>query len=364
MSLYSWALRPALFALDPERAHDTIMAALQQPLVVTGLQSSCAVPADGRLQQRVLGLQFDNPLGLAAGLDKQGTAAAAWAAIGFGHAEIGTVTPLPQPGNPRPRMFRLPADQALINRLGFNSIGASGVAANLAAGAGAATRASIRIGVNVGKNKTTPNDRAVDDYIRAVDALHPHADYFTVNVSSPNTPGLRALQEATTLRALIEQVVAHVRRVAVEEIPVLVKFSPDAALRELLGSVDAALAGGASGIIATNTTTEREGLRSPAAVIAQAGGLSGAPLRDLANLTCQHLFRHVGRHVPIVGVGGIFNADHAYDRIRSGATLVQMYTGLIYEGPGAVGQTLRGVAERLEHDGFSNVADAIGADVA
>ena len=337
------------------------MSALRQPLLLKALRWSANPPSDPRLRQRVLGLPFDNPLGVAAGLDKQGTAVAAWAALGFGHAEIGTVTPRFQPGNPRPRIFRLPADAALINRLGFNSAGAAEVARNLAA----VSARGMVVGVNVGKNKLTPIEHAVDDYIRAVEALHRYADYFTVNVSSPNTEGLRTLQEAATLRLLVEKVVAHVRSVAAGDrsIPVLAKFSPDSPLPDLLASVDAALEAGASGIIATNTTVSRDGLVSPTNVTAETGGLSGAPLRAAANRACQQIFRHIGRRVPIIGVGGIFNADHAYERIRSGATLVQIYTGLIYEGPGAPARILRGLAARLEHDGFASVSDAIGVDV-
>jgi dihydroorotate dehydrogenase len=359
LSIYKWAARPVLFSLDPEHAHELIISALRQPWLAGALHAAVQPPDNPRLRQHVLGLPFENPLGVAAGLDKQATAVAAWAALGFGHAEIGTVTPLPQPGNPRPRMFRLPADAALINRLGFNSQGALAVARNLAG----AARPALRIGVNVGKNRQTPLDRAADDYVRAVEALHRYADYFTINVSSPNTEGLRTLQEAARLRSLVEQVVAHVKSVAGNRsIPVLAKFSPDSPLSDLLASVDAALAAGASGVIATNTTVSRSGLASTAALTGESGGLSGAPLRAAANRTCRQLFTHIGRRVPIVGVGGVSTADHAYERIRSGATLVQMYTGLVYEGPAAAARILRGLGERLERDGFGNVSDAIGVD--
>ena len=294
-----------------------------------------------------------------AGLDKQATAVNAWGALGFGHVEIGTVTPRPQPGNPKPRLFRLQPDAALINRLGFNSDGASDVAARLAHSAAR----SIQVGINVGKNKLTSLEDAADDYVRAIEALHRYANYFTVNVSSPNTEGLRALQEATTLRTLVERVVTHVNAVAGRTIPVFAKLSPDSPLASILSSADAALAGGAAGIIATNTTLSRDGLRSADTLTSETGGLSGAPLRLTANHVCQELFRHLGRRAPIIGVGGIFTADHAYERIRSGATLIQMYTGLIYEGPFAPARILRGLAARLERDGFNNVAEAIGVDV-
>jgi dihydroorotate dehydrogenase len=345
--------------MDPEHAHELTISALGGPLMQRTLASLITAPDNTRLRQRVAGLPFENPLGLAAGLDKQATAVNAWAALGFGHVEIGTVTPRPQPGNPKPRLFRLPADSALINRLGFNSDGASDVAAHLAA----ATARSIQVGVNIGKNKLTTLEEAADDYVRAIEALHRFASYFTVNVSSPNTEGLRALQEATTLRALVERVVTHVNAVAGRSIPVFAKLSPDSPLASILASADAALEGGASGIIATNTTVLREGLRSPGTVTGETGGLSGAPLRATANRVCQELFRHIGRRAPIVGVGGIFNADHAYQRIRSGATLIQMYTGLIYEGPLAPARILRGLGARLDRDGLNTIADAVGVDV-
>jgi dihydroorotate dehydrogenase len=360
MSLYTRVIRPALFALDPERAHNLTMAAIRQPLVVRGLQLIPRGPARGSLRQDVFGMAFENPVGLAAGLDKQGTAIAAWAALGFGFAEIGTVTPRPQPGNPQPRLFRLPDDLAIINRLGFNSVGASGVARNLTVG----PASSMRVGVNVGKNKETPNERAAEDYLRAVEVLHPFASYFVVNVSSPNTSGLRDLQESRTLRALVEQVAGRLREVASGTlIPVLVKVSPDMAPADLLDSVDAALEGGAAGVIATNTTLAREGLRTGEPLAREAGGLSGGPLRAAANNACRLLFRRFGPSVPIIGVGGMFNADQAYERIRSGATLVQLFTGLVYEGPAAVPRIVRGLAERLERDRFTNVREAIGADV-
>lgn len=299
------------------------------------------------------GLRFDHPIGLAAGLDKQGTALGAWEALGFAFAEIGTVTPRPQPGNPRPRLFRLPDDQAIINRFGFNSAGAAGVAGNLARQA----RAAMRLGINVGKNQDTANERAAEDYVAAVTALRRFADYFVINVSSPNTTGLRDLQESRTLRLLVAQVVG-----AAERIPVLVKVSPDMPPDDLLHSVDAAIEGGAASVIATNTTLARTGLRAKH-LAAEAGGLSGAPLRDVADDVCRLLYKRIGRTVPIVGVGGIFTADDAYRRIRSGASLVQIYTALIYEGPELVARLVDGLAERLRRDGFSSLKEAVGVDV-
>ena len=345
--------------MDPELAHDITMGVLASPLGPLATQGVAATAANAALHQQVFGLDFRNPLGLAAGLDKQGTATAAWSALGFGFAEIGTVTPRPQPGNPKPRLFRLPQDEAIINRFGFNSDGAEAVARNLPDRG----RFNLRVGVNIGKNKDTPNERAVEDYLAAVDALHPRADYFVVNVSSPNTAGLRDLQEARTLRNLLAQVVNRVDLVATRTIPVLVKVSPDMADADLLASADAALEGGAAGIVATNTSIQRAGLRTPGTMASEVGGLSGRPLRADANRVCRLLFKHVAGRVPIVGVGGIFNADDAYERIRSGATLVQLYTALIYEGPAVVGNIRRGLTDCLQRDGFTQVHDAIGADV-
>lgn len=367
MSFYTRALRPALFALDAERAHDLTMAALRRPLVVNTLRRSDHDAFDQLLSQRLWGLDFRNPFGLAAGLDKQGTALSAWAALGFGFAEIGTVTPLPQPGNPKPRMFRLPRDRAIINRLGFNSVGAAGVARNLAEGVTkvrlkADTTTAFRVGINIGKNKDTPNETAVEDYVRTIDELHPFADYFAINVSSPNTEGLRDLQDSRLLRSLVEQVVARVAaRSTSRPIPVLVKVSPDTAENELLRSVEAAVEGGAQGVIATNTTVARASLESRSGTN-EAGGLSGLPLKSKANSIAKLLFRHLGTRVPIVGVGGVFTADDAYGRMRSGAALVQIYTGLIYEGPGMIQRLKAGLADRLRRDGFSRVDQAVGID--
>jgi dihydroorotate dehydrogenase len=375
VSVYTRVIRPALFALDAERAHELTLSALRHPVVVGSLGGFEAT-FDHRLSQIVFGLGFNNPVGLAAGLDKQGTAVAAWQAIGLGFAEIGTVTPRPQPGNPKPRLFRLPRDRAIVNRFGFNSDGAERVAANLSRNAPnvrpkADTTEAIRlkpdstvfrVGINIGKNKETPNERAADDYVRAIDTLHPFADYFAINVSSPNTERLRDLQESRMLRALVEQVVTRVREQSQQRtVPVLVKVSPDAADADLLRSVDAAVEGGAAGIVATNTTVARPPLEDPAAL--ETGGLSGAPLRATANTVCRLLFRHLGRRIPIIGVGGIFTADDAYERIRSGASLIEIYTALVYEGPGVVRAMLTGLDERLARDGFSRLEEAIGIDV-
>ena len=358
MALYTWAARPILFSLDAERAHNLTLAALARGPIVRLLRGVAAPPRDRRLAQNLFGLEFSHPVGLAAGLDKHGTAVPAWAALGFAFAEIGTVTPRPQPGNPRPRLFRLPGDHAIINRFGFNSVGGAEVARNLAATA----PAPLRVGVNLGKNKQTPNEEAADDYCRALEMVHPYAEYLVINVSSPNTAGLRDLQDSRALRALVERVVTRAREVTTRRtLPVLVKVAPDMEGHALLASVDAAVEGGAAGIIATNTTVGREGLSSQAAA-GEAGGLSGRPLRQLALDTCRLLHAHLGRRIPIVGVGGVFTADDAYERIRAGASLVQLYTALIYEGPAVVSRIARGLGDRISRDGFSHISEAIGID--
>ena len=360
MALYPWAARPILFALDAERAHLLTLSALRRPAVVGALRGLPKRAPDLRLRQTVFGLDFAHPVGLAAGLDKHGEAVPAWAALGFSFVEVGTVTPRPQPGNPRPRLFRLPADEAIINRFGFNSVGAAEVARNLAA----IVPAPIRIGVNLGKNKQTSNDEAADDYCRALEVVHTCAEYVVINVSSPNTAGLRDLQESRALRTLVDRVVRRVKELTTRRVtPVLVKVAPDMSPQDLLASVDAALEGGAAGIVATNTTVGRDGLTSGGPVAAETGGLSGRPLRARAVETCRLLYAHLGGRVPIVGVGGIFTADDAYERIRAGASLVQLYTALIYEGPGVVPRIVRGLAERVERDGFAHMREAIGTHV-
>lgn len=366
MSVYTSLARPLLFALDAERAHDLTLGALRFPATAPLLAALSRRPGGALrpLHQHLLGLDFPNPIGLGAGLDKQGTAVPAWGALGFGFAEIGTVTPRPQPGNPKPRLFRLPADRAVINRFGFNSEGADAVAHHLRRSRPGppADGPRMRIGINVGKNKDTPNESAASDYVASIEALHAAADYFVVNVSSPNTAGLRALQDQASLRPLLEQCVAAARRASGRPIPVLVKVSPDMTDDGLLRSVDAALEGGAAGVIATNTTLSRDGLQAPDPLTREAGGLSGRPLRLRSNHACRALHRHLQGRVPIIGVGGIFTADDAYERIRSGASLIQVYTALIYEGPALVSRLRRGLAERLERDGFTTIEEAIGID--
>ena len=309
--------------------------------------------ADPALRQTLFGLDFPTPVGLAAGMDKGEALAPAWFRMGFGWVEIGTITPRPQPGNERPRLFRLAAHRALINRMGFNNAGAEEVAQRLRA----LPALPGPVCVNLGRNKDTPNERAAEDYVAAFRALALWAQMAAINVSSPNTPGLRALQ--SELGALVGAVV-KARDELPRRVPVLVKLSPDEPDERLVEMARAAQAAGADGIIATNTTLDRAAVRGhPRA--AEPGGLSGAPLRERAQQVCALLYRSVP--LPIVGVGGIFTAEDAYARIRAGASLVQIYTALVYEGPGLPRRISRGLAGLLRRDGLT-LREAIGLDAA
>jgi dihydroorotate dehydrogenase len=349
-------LRSTLFRLDPERAHGLARWAMRRvpPSAARRLRRS----PPRSLAVRAFGLDFDSPIGLAAGFDKGDVSVPGVFALGFSHLEIGTITPRPQPGNERPRLFRLPEHRALINRMGFNNEGADACAARLAALPRAARLGPI--GVNVGRNKATPNEEAVSDYLACIDRLHAHADYVVVNVSSPNTPGLRALQERDALGRLLRACVERLAMSAPPK-PLLVKLSPDLAPEALDEAVDVALEAGAAGIVATNTTLSRAGVEGhPRAQ--EAGGLSGAPLTALATSVVRRCYARAAGRIPIVGAGGVMSAEDAYAKIRAGATLVQVYTGLVYGGPGFVRRLNDGLAALLARDGLTHVTDAIGAD--
>jgi len=307
---------------------------------------------DPALVTHALGATFPTPVGLAAGFDKEGAGHRELAALGFGFVEVGTVTPQPQPGNPRPRLFRLPADRALVNRLGFNSGGVDAVRTRLREH----PPDGVVLGVNVGKSKTTPEERAAEDYATAARALGPLAAYVAVNVSSPNTPGLRDLQAVAQLRPLLEAVKAATDR------PVLVKIAPDLSDEDVDAVADLALDLGLAGIIATNTTIAREGLRTPQGEVeaAGAGGLSGAPLAPRSLAVLRRLHARAGDRLVLVAAGGIADADEAWARIRAGATLVQLYTGFVYGGPATPAKVARGLAARARAAGFARVQDAAG----
>lgn len=352
--LYAWLLK-ALFRVPPEKIHHLTFAAM---LLVTRLPGvrwcvrKLLTTSDPILRSTVFGIDFPAPLGLAAGFDKDASGVNAWGEVGFGFAEVGTVTGQPQPGNPAPRLFRLPADRALINRMGFNNYGA-----DVAAGKLARRRAAVPIGINIGKTKVVPVEDAVDDYLYSATRLAPLADFLVVNVSSPNTPGLRDLQAVDSLRPLLSAVVAAV------EIPVLVKIAPDLADADIDAVADLALELGLAGIVATNTTISRAGLNTPDAEVEAigAGGLSGAPVAARSLAVLERLYRRVGDNLVLISVGGIETADQAYERIRAGASLVQGYTGLIYGGPFWMRRIHRGIAARLRADGFASLADAVGS---
>ncbi len=342
-------LRPLLFALPPEAAHAAALGGMR-------LCNRCPAPDDDpALAVDLFGLRFPNPVGLAAGLDKNARVPGAMRALGFGFVEIGAVTPRPQPGNPRPRLFRLAADRALVNRLGFNNEGLARIAPRLAA---ARARGVGPIGVNLGANKAS--DDRIADYAAGVAALAPHADFFTVNVSSPNTPGLRALQAGDALDELLQRVLAA-RDAAPRRVPVLLKIAPDLAPAEREEIARIVLASGLDGLVVANTTLARpQGLRGRHR--AQAGGLSGAPLFAPSTALLADLYRLTGGRLPLVGVGGIMSGADAYAKIRAGASLVELLTALIFEGPGVVSRIKRDLLLLLRRDGFACVADAVGAD--
>ena len=345
--LYQTLVKPALFLLDAEKAHYAAFEALPlltRPVVGAVVRAAlgvnraaCHAPA---LARTVMGLSFANPVGLAAGFDKDARHVAAWDAIGFGHVEVGTLTPPPQPGNPKPRMFRLPADGALLNRLGFNNGGADVAALRLQK-----RPVGLIVGGNIGKNKDTPNDEAANDYLRAFDALADAVDYIAVNVSSPNTPGLRALQDREPLQRLLGQLQARNQRRRAP-LPLALKLAPDLTDEQLTDAAALVAEAGFAAVIATNTTLSRADLRTPLAAVEAlgAGGLSGAPLTARALEVTKLLRAALPASVAIIGVGGIMTADDAVARLAAGADLVQLYTGFVYEGPALVTRICRAVA--------------------
>jgi dihydroorotate dehydrogenase len=315
-------------------------------------------PRDPALRVHALGLDLPSPIGLAAGFDKDATTVDALGALGFGFVEVGTVTAQAQPGNPRPRMFRLPADRALVNRMGFNNAGARAAARRLGRRS-PADRAALAVGVNIGKTKVVPPQAAGEDYRSGAGRLAPHADYLVLNVSSPNTPGLRDLQAVETLEALIGDVRAALAEAGRSGLPLLVKIAPDLADEDIDAIADLAVRTGLDGLIATNTTIAREGLVSdPAAVVAAGdGGLSGAPLGARSLAVLRRLHERVGDRVLLVAVGGVTTPSDVVERLGAGATLVQAYTGFVYGGPLWPWRLHRGVARALRAGGFESVAD-------
>lgn len=331
MSAYDWVFDKVLTRTDAEQAHRAAFTAIR------ALRPVAPIAAPRHAAVSVMGIEFPEILGLAAGFDKNGEAIDQLAALGFGFVEIGTVTAQPQPGNPKPRLFRLPADQAIVNRMGFNNHGAQVVADRLAKRA-ARRHVDVPLGINIGKTKVVPEDdqaAVVADHLASATLLAPYADYLVVNVSSPNTPGLRSLQAVDRLQPILEAVGRRADDVADRHVPLLVKIAPDLADADIVAVADMAKTIGLDGIIATNTTIGREGLTTPASEVAAigAGGLSGAPLRERSQSVLRLLRAHVGNDLAIISAGGVMSVDDAHHRIDDGADLVQAYTGFIYGGP-------------------------------
>ncbi|GEM48431.1 quinone-dependent dihydroorotate dehydrogenase [Deinococcus cellulosilyticus] len=352
-------VKPFFFSQDPEHIHEQVMKGLIAVSKVPALQTALepfTVFEDPRLKIERFGLKFPNPIGLAAGFDKNALAVRAWPALGFGFLEVGTITALAQPGNEKPRLFRLPEDLALINRMGFNNDGADVVAARLQGLNLAQQPLKIPLGINVGKSKVTELEEAPEDYRTSMTKLSPFADYFVVNVSSPNTPGLRQLQDKDKLAELLA--VATDPAVCTGK-PVLLKIAPDLTDTQIDEVIELTRSFPLAGLILTNTTISREGLTNDPQ---QTGGLSGKPLTARSFEVLKYVRSAVGKTLPLVSVGGIFTADEAYWRLRAGASLLQVYTSFIYEGPQLAANLNRGILERLKADGFVRLEDAIGVD--
>ncbi len=383
VDIYKGLVRPLLFSglkTDPEWLHKTTLQwlgalnerrdAAAMALLRRQIQNRCSY-SDPRLNQSCFGLQFPNPVGLAAGFDKDGAAAGLWSDFGFGFAEMGTVTWHAQAGNPQPRLFRLIEDEAVLNRMGFNNLGAQALADRLrdvnargAASAMAPTDAATvaPLGINLGKSKITPLEQAVDDYCSSFKVLRDLGDYFVVNVSSPNTPGLRQLQAAEQLSPIL----AGLQALNIQQRPLLLKIAPDLSEADIAAIVEVALEQKLAGIIATNTTIDRSNLKTHRLsatgnlVTEEAGGLSGAPLRQRSTEVIRFIHRETQGRLPIVGVGGVASAADAWEKITAGASLVQLYSGWVYQGPEMMRHLLQGLAEQLDQAGFACINDAVG----
>ncbi|BBZ22784.1 quinone-dependent dihydroorotate dehydrogenase [Mycolicibacter hiberniae] len=352
MGLYG-ALRRAMFLLPPERVHTLAFGALRGATATAPTRRALRrrlAPHDPILASTVFGVHFPGPLGLAAGFDKDGIGLKTWGALGFGYAEVGTVTAAPQPGNPAPRLFRLPKDRALLNRMGFNNHGAHALAAKLAG-----HQPDVPIGVNIGKTKVTPPEGAVEDYRASARLLAPLAAYLVVNVSSPNTPGLRDLQAIDALRPILTAVRAETTK------PVLVKIAPDLADTDIDAIADLCVELDLAGIVATNTTVSRDGLSTPGVAELGPGGISGPPVARRALEVLRRLHARVGDRLVLISVGGIETADDAWERITAGAALLQGYTGFIYGGGLWARNIHDGLAQRLRDGGYASLAEAVGS---
>ncbi|BAZ38555.1 dihydroorotate dehydrogenase [Calothrix sp. NIES-4101] len=377
--IYQTAIRPFLFNIvktDPEQLHSLTIRSLswlgeicQRPAtswVNQRLQQTLCL-SDARLEQHLFGLKFPNPVGLAAGFDKDGVAAPVWGSLGFGFAELGTVTFHAQPGNPQPRLFRLPLDNAVLNRMGFNNQGAAEMAERLTL-VRRQFNLPIPIGVNLGKSKITPLETAAEDYRDSFRLLKNCGDYFVVNVSSPNTPGLRSLQDASMLAAILDALNQENLQPDDSQKPIFVKIAPDLEWQAILDIIELAKSYKLAGIIATNTTISRDGLhteiieRTGKTPQAEAGGISGKPVRDRSTEIIRFIYQQTQGQIPIIGVGGIFTAADAWEKIIAGASLIQVYTGWIYEGPWMIRRILQGLLVKLEEQGFNSIGEAVGSE--
>jgi len=349
-------IRPLLFRLDAEQAHEIGIKALGLGFAKTAFLT----PEEVERQKQIFGaierfgLRFENPLGIAAGFDKNAKVVNQLAALGFGFVEVGTITYKPQPGNPKPRLFRLPNDRALINRLGFNNDGAEVIAKRLRT-----NQRKCIVGVNIGRNKDVKNEQAVENYLHAMNEIHDAADYIAVNVSSPNTPNLRDLQSAENLAMLIGHL--QKRNQELGSKPLLVKIAPDLLAEDIEAVVDICIDQSVSGIIATNTTISRGGLNTRGVERFGSGGLSGAPLAARSNDVVSTIYRYSKGKLPIIGVGGVFNAQDAFEKIAAGASLFQAYTGFVYSGPSFAGNIVSGLANILAERGFGSLDEAVGS---
>lgn len=356
--MYTNFIRPILFKFDAERVHHWAVRGLDSPFLKPFLpnQKGLAYVGDGSLETELCGIPLKHPVGLAAGFDKDAKLIKALPRLGFSFVEIGTVTAKAQPGNPKPRLFRLPKDRAVINRMGFNNDGVDAAVQRLEK-----EPSPLPIGGNLGKSKTTPLERAAEDYAYSLEALAPFVDYFVVNVSSPNTPGLRNLQAKQPLKDLL----LYLKGVNEKGKPLLLKIAPDLSMGALEDIVDVVGDCGIEGVIATNTTIARDGLLSSGAAVARCGqgGLSGWPLKQPSLDVLKYLRKNLPTHVQLVGVGGVFSGQDALAKILAGANCVQIYTGLIYRGPNTVGLILSELIRALGEAGFNSVREAIGAGI-
>ena len=384
MDIYQSGVRPLLFSVlktDAEWLHNRTLQVLELAArtqsnpatsqMLSRLQKSLGVQ-DSRLEQSLWGLSLKNPVGLAAGFDKNGVAADIWANFGFGFAELGTVTCQPQPGNPQPRLFRLTQDSAALNRMGFNNQGAAAMAARFQRAQKQPSFDASRpmpqsrfpLGINLGKSKVTPLEQAAADYLESFKLLKDWGDYFVVNVSSPNTPGLRSLQAAAGLSTILEILQQENRGIK----PILVKIATDLESEDLASILDLAKTYQLAGIIATNTTIRRDGLKTQILpetgkpIAEEAGGISGLPVRERSTEVIRFIWQYTKGELPIIGVGGIFTAEDAWEKIAAGASLIQVYTGWVYEGPWMVRRILQGLLQKLEERGFSSISEAVGSD--